>query len=106
VMWNFDTQKIAVSVKLNPGQRTHEECLDRGYINNIKPDVKTDPPTLQIDEPHILAADLDGQDLNVTADSKVVWRGTLPPVVLQFNGPVGLRSDNARVVFEYFVDPI
>jgi hypothetical protein len=23
VMWNFDTQKIAVSVNLNPGQRTH-----------------------------------------------------------------------------------
>jgi hypothetical protein len=37
VMWNFDSQKIAVSVKLNPGQRTHEECLDRGYINDIKP---------------------------------------------------------------------
>src|SRR6266702_2006158 len=28
VMWYFDTQKIAVSVKTNAGQRTHEECLD------------------------------------------------------------------------------
>jgi hypothetical protein len=103
VMWNFDTQKIAVSVKLNPGQRTHEECLDHGYINNIKPEAKADPPALRIDEPHILAADLDGQQLNVTADSKVVWRGTLPAVVLQFHGSVGLRSDNARVVFDYSV---
>jgi hypothetical protein len=42
VMWNFDTQKIAVSVKLNPGQRTHEECLDHGY-HGIKPRVWTAP---------------------------------------------------------------
>jgi hypothetical protein len=106
VMWNFDSQKVAVSVKLNPGQRTHEQCLDHGYINDIKPDVKADPPALQIDEPHTLAADLDGRHLNVTADSKVVWRGTLPLVALQFDGPVGLRSDNARVVFDYSMDQL
>jgi hypothetical protein len=105
VMWNFDTQKIAVSVKTNPGQRTHEECLDRGYINDIRADIKTDPPALHVDEPHILAAELDGQHLNVTADSRVVWRGTLPALVLQFHGPVGLRGDNAQVVFDCSVDP-
>ncbi len=104
VMWYFDTQKIAVSVKTNAGQRTHEECLDRGYINDIKADIKKDPPTLHVDEPHILAADLDGQQLHVTVDGKVVWRGTLPAMVLQLHGPVGLRSDNAQVVFDCFVD--
>jgi len=105
VMWNFDTQKIAVSVKTNPSQRTHEECLDRGYINDIRADIKTDPPALHVDEPHILAAELDGQHLNVTADGRVVWRGTLPALILQFHGPVGLRSDNAQVVFDCSVDP-
>ena len=105
VMWNFDTQRIAVSVKTNPGQRTHEECLDRGYINNIRAELKTDPPALRVDEPHILAADLDGQELKVTVDGREVWRGTLPAMVLQFHGPVGLRSDNVQVVFDYFVDP-
>ncbi len=104
VMWNFDTQKIAVSVKSNPGQRTHEACLDRGYINDIKAELKTDPPALHVDEPHMLAADLDGQQLHVTVDDKMVWRGTLPALVLQLHGPVGLRSDNAQVVFDYFVD--
>jgi len=104
VMWNFDTQKIAVSVKTNAGQRTHEECLDRGYINDIKADIKKDPPALHVDEPHILAADLDGQQLDVTVDGKVVWRGMLPAMVLQLHGPVGLRSDNAQVVFDCFVD--
>jgi len=105
VMWNFDTQKIAISVKTNPGQRTHEECLDRGYISDVRADIKTDPPALHVDEPHILAAELDGQHLSVTADGRVVWRGTLPALVLQFHVPVGLRSDNAQVVFDYSVDP-
>jgi hypothetical protein len=103
VMWNFDTQKIAVSVKLNPGQSTHEQCLDRGYINNIKPRVLAPPPVVHVDQPHTLAADLHGQELRVQADGVVVWEGTLVPVVLQFQGPVGLRSDNAHVVFDFLV---
>ncbi len=101
VMWNFDRQKIAVSVKLNPGQRTHEQCLDRGYINNIKPRASAPPPTVNAGQPHVLAAALTGQELVVKADNKVVWQGTLVPEVLGFSGPIGLRSDNARVVFDF-----
>ena len=103
-MWHFDMQRIAVSVKLNPGQRTHEDCLDRGYINNIKPLVAAPPPALRVDEPHTLYAELEGQELTVKADDKVVWQGTLPPVVLQFKGPVGIRSDNSHVAFDFLVD--
>jgi hypothetical protein len=104
VMWNFDTQKIAVSVKFNPGLRTHDECLDRGYIGRIKTRVSAPPPAVDVDQPHTLSADLEGQELTVGADGTIVWRGTLVPVVLEFTGPVGLRSDNARVVFDFFVD--
>jgi hypothetical protein len=103
VMWNFDTQRIAVSVKLNPGQRTHEDCLDRGYINNIKPRVNVPPSAVRADQPHILYAELEGKELTVKADGRVVWQGTLVPVVLQFKGPVGIRSDNAHVVFDFLV---
>lgn len=103
VMWNFDTQKIAVSVKLNPGQSTHEECLDHGYINNIKPRVKAAPPPLQVDQPHTLFADLQGLELTVKADGILVWQGTLVPVVLNFQGPVGIRSDNAHVLFDFLL---
>jgi len=103
VMWNFDTQKIAVSVKLNPGERTHADCLDRGYINNIKPTVSAPPPRVQVDQPHTLHADLQGLVLTVKADGSIVWRGTLVPVVRNFHGPVGLRSDNAHVVFDMSV---
>jgi hypothetical protein len=102
IMWHFaPDQKIAVSVKRNPGQRTHEECLDRGYINNIKPRVSAPPPPVHRDEPHSLRASMQGSDLKVTADERVIWEGDLGPVALQFDGPVGLRSDNARVVFDF-----
>jgi hypothetical protein len=101
VMWNFDTQKIAVSVKLNPGQRTHEDCLDRGYINNIKPSLSAAPPPVHVDQPHSLHAELMGQELVVKADDVRVWQGTLVPVVVEFDGPVGIRSDNAHVVFDF-----
>lgn len=101
VMWNFDTQKIAVSVKLNPGQRTHKDCLDHGYIS-AKPQVAVQPPVVNVDQPHALTASLVGQELTVTADGAMVWQGILMPAALQLKGPVGLRSDNARVIFDFF----
>lgn len=102
IMWHFaPDQKIAVSVKRNPGRRTHEECLDNGYINNIKPRVSALAPPVHPDEPHTLTASMAGSNLTVTADDKVVWQGDLGPVALEFDGPVGLRSDNAHVVFDF-----
>ena len=104
VMWHFaPDQKIAVSVKRNPGKRTHEDCLDNGYINNIKPRVSARPPAVRVDEPHTLSASMNGSALTVTADDIVVWQGDLGPVALEFDGPAGLRSDNAHVVFGFQV---
>jgi len=104
VMWHFSPdQKIAVSVKRNPGKRTHEDCLDNGYINNIKPRVSAVPRAVHPDQPHTLSASLRGSNLTVKADSSVVWEGSLGPVAMEFDGPVGLRSDNAHVVFEFLV---
>lgn len=102
VMWNFDTQTIAVSVKLNPGQRTHEDCLDRGYTR-VEPQLSVRPPAVGVDQPHTLSADLVGQALSVAADGTMVWQGTLIPAALDLKGPVGLRSDNSRVLFDFFV---
>jgi hypothetical protein len=102
VMWHFaPDQKIAVSVKRNPGQSTHEECLDNGYINDIKPRVSALAPSVHPDESHTLTASMTGSNLTVTADGKLVWEGDLGPVALEFDGPVGLRSDNAHVVFDF-----
>jgi len=102
IMWHFSPdQKIAVSVKRNPGKRTHEDCLDNGYINNIKPRVSAPPPLVHPDQPHTFSACMSGSNLTVTADNRVVWQGDLGPVALEFDGPVGLRSDNAHVVFDF-----
>ena len=102
IMWHFaPDQKIAVSVKRNPGKRTHEECLDYGYINNIKPRVSAQPSPVHVDQPHVLSASMTGSNLLVTADNRVVWQGDLGRVALEFDGPVGVRSDNAHVVFDF-----
>jgi hypothetical protein len=104
IMWHFaPDQKIAVSVKRNPGQRTHEECLDRGYINNIEARVSAPSPPVHPDEPRSLSASMQRSNLTVMADEHVVWQGDLGPVAMEFNGPVGLRSDNARVIFDFAV---
>ena len=105
VMWHFaPDQKIAVSVKRNPGQSTHRECLDHGYISSFKPRISANVRPAQANQPHTLSASLNGSNLTVTADDTVVWDGDLGPVALEFDGPVGLRSDNARVVFDFLVN--
>ena len=105
VIWHFaPKQGVAVSVKRNPGQRTHEDCLDHGYINNIRPRVALVPPPVRPGEPHTLSASMNGSDLTVIADNRVVWAGDLGPVALEFDGPVGLRSDNAHVLFDFLAN--
>ncbi|HKD50542.1 MAG TPA: hypothetical protein VKB90_07085 [Candidatus Acidoferrum sp.] len=104
VMWHFaPDQKIAVSIKRNPGKRTHAECLDRGYVNNLKPRLSDAPPAVEPNQPHVLTATVSGSDLSVTADNKLVWWGDLGPVALTLRGPVGLRSDNARLLFDLLI---
>ena len=104
VMWHFaPDKKIAVSVKRNPGESTHEQCLDHGYINKFQPRVSKQPKPVSPDQRHTLGASMRGSELKVTADDEIVWEGDLGKVALEFDGPVGLRSDNAHVVFDFFV---
>lgn len=103
VMWHFaPDEKIAVSVKRNPGESTHEQCLDHGYINKFQPRVSAQPKAVRTDQPHTLSASMHGSELTVTADGKTVWEGDLGKVALEFDGPVGLRSDNAHAAFDFF----
>lgn len=100
-MWHIEPDsRIAVSVKRNPGQRTHEECDARGYVN-IKPRASITPPAIRPGESHTLRADLRGTELTLVADGKVAWEGNVGNGIAAFNGPVGLRTDNARFEFEY-----
>ncbi|MFI5014060.1 MAG: hypothetical protein ACHQAY_17120 [Hyphomicrobiales bacterium] len=100
--WHIEPDaKFGVSIKRNIGKRTHEECHADGYVT-IKPRAGVTLPQLRPGETHSLRADLKGSALTLTADGKTVWDGDLGPRIMEFDGPVGLRTDNARFEFAYF----
>ena len=101
VMWHFEptASRIEILTKQNVGKSTSAQCGDAGYTV-----IKQIPvPYAQVDVPHTLHAEMQGTSLTVTADGKPIFSDTLPAFVAGFNGPVGFRSDNAHVVFDYTV---
>ncbi len=102
VMWHIEPDtRIAVSIKRNPGQHTHQECDARGYVN-MTPRSRIVLPKILPGALHSLRAELRGQELSVVGDGNVVWEGNVGIGIAAFDGPVGLRTDNARFEFEYF----
>lgn len=103
-MWRIEPEaELAVSVKRNPGKRTHQECHAKGYVT-VAPAFSVQPPELGVGEWHDLRADLRGVELTLVADGAIVWRGAVPASIIDFDGPSGLRTDNARLEFELFAD--
>jgi hypothetical protein len=101
-MWHIEPDsKIAVSVKRNPRMATHEQCGANGYVN-ITPLVDVVRPQIGPGPSHRLRAELHDTDLTLFADDAMVWQGNLGTQRIDFNGPVGLRTDNARFEFEFF----
>lgn len=100
-MWHIEPDaKIAVAVKRNPGKRTHPQCHDGGYVP-IKARTSKDLPKIRAGESHTLRAELHGNDLTLVADGRVVWEGAVGNSISDIDGPVGLRTDNARFELEY-----
>jgi hypothetical protein len=100
VMWRLEPKNaLVVSIKSNPGMRTHAECGTHGY-RNVVPARSTTIPEIRPGESHrlraVLAADADS--LEVLIDGASVWSGSLGPQAAGFDGPVGLRTDNVRLV--------
>jgi hypothetical protein len=103
-MWHIEPDgKLGVSVKRNPGKQTHEECHADGYVT-VRPGFSAPVPKLAVGEWHDLRADLRATELTLFADGATVWRGALPAVIDEFDGPSGLRTDNARFEFEFLSD--
>lgn len=106
VMWHVEPRPgIEVAVKHNPGLHDHPACGDRGYAF-VKPDRALVPAPIQPDTWHSLSARLQGRTLEVSADGTIAWQGSLPATALEFDGPVGLRSDNGRFRFRYMTAPM
>jgi len=99
VMWRIAPEsRLVVQVKRNPGRRTHAECHTEGY-RTVRAEESKPCPELTPKEEHRLSAALEGEELRVEADGRRVWEGHLGKDVLEFDGPVGLRSDNAALEF-------
>src|SRR6266851_2815558 len=99
-MWRIEPEsKLVVSIKTNPLQHTSAECGNRGY-RNIKPRRSAPVPALRSGETHTLRAEMNGAEMKVSVDNSLVWQGSVGPDALAFDGPVGIRSDNARLQIE------
>jgi hypothetical protein len=94
VMWHIEpTQGIFVAVKSNPGQCKPAECGDRGYIS-VKAATYRKPSPIGEGQSRKLRARIDGVQISVWVDDVLAWQGDLPKEAFEFDGPVGLRSDN------------
>jgi hypothetical protein len=104
-MWRIEPEsKLVVSVKSNPGQHTSAQCGNRGY-QNIKPTRSKPVRILNPGDTHTLRAEMNGAELRVFADKSLVWEGSVGPEALTFDGPVGIRSDNARLQIDLETGP-
>ena len=94
-MWQAGGGRLAVSIKSNPGARTHADCGARGYTD-LAPALARSP-ALALGVRHVLAARIEGDVLVATADGDEVWRGGLPAAAAALVGPIGLRTDNVML---------
>jgi hypothetical protein len=105
VMWRISpVSTLMVSVKSNPGQHRHAECGNSGYTN-VKGTLKRPLPKIEEGSEHSLRATLDGTSLVVYVNGAAAWEGNIGDDALRFDGPVGLRSDNARFDFQFIAPP-
>lgn len=96
-MWRIEPEsRLVVQVKTNPGQHTSAECSNRGY-HNVKPQHETRVPALRVGDKHMFRAEMTGDLLRVFVDDGVVWEGRVGEDAMRFDGPVGIRSDNAHL---------
>jgi hypothetical protein len=96
VMWHIEPSPgVVVSVKSNPGQSRHAECGDRGY-SFLAPRSSRPAPRVEPGQSHVLGAEIRGRALLVKTDGVQSWEGELPAAAFDFDGPVGVRSDNGE----------
>lgn len=94
VMWRlYPKPKLDVSIKLNPGARTHRDCGVHGYTT-IEPTRIGVLPDLAPGTQHELRAEIRDDGIVAWIDGRVMWRGPMPAEAHDLSGPAGVRSDN------------
>lgn len=103
-MWRIEPEsKLVVSVKTNAGQQSSAECANHGY-RTVKPTFAAATPRLAPGQTHRLLAQIRDQELRAFIDGNIVWEGTLGSAARDLRGPVGVRSDNARLEFTLSIE--
>ncbi len=101
VIWRVEPEsKLVVSVKRNPSQHTSAQCTNHGY-SNVKPAKASPVPHLQPGSSHTLRAEMKNAELRVYLDNKEVWEGDVGADAAALEGPVGIRTDNVHLEFDY-----
>jgi hypothetical protein len=103
VMWHIQPDaRLVVAVKRNPGKRIHAECGAGGYTT-IKPQIEVPLPPIILDSAHTLRAVLHANVVEAHTDGKLALSARIDQPALDFDGSVGLRTDNARFRFQFLV---
>jgi hypothetical protein len=100
-MWRIEpTRGLNISVKSNPGKHESSVCGDAGYTQ-LEARELHEVQVIETDSEHTLRAGISGTDFKVYADGKLSWAGKLPAEAFDFDGPVGIRSDNGVFDMEF-----
>jgi hypothetical protein len=101
-MWRFAPKAgVVVQVKSNPGEHDSQTCKNHGYRDIAPNSVRTvDAPA--IGRTYLLRAEMERSTLSVSIDGKVVWQGDVGSDAVALEGPVGVRSDNAKLSLALF----
>jgi hypothetical protein len=100
-MWRFEPKnEVVVSLKRNDGKTTHAQCGANGY-ENVAPERHVAPAPVRVGQSRTLRAKVTGDRMRVLVDDKVVWEGKLPAKALAFDGPTGMRTDNAKLELDF-----
>jgi hypothetical protein len=101
-MWRFaPAPGVVVQVKSNPAQHESQTCHNSGY-GDVRPSFarKIDAPV--VGRTYRLKAEMESSTLAVKIDGSLVWQGRLDSRAVADAGPVGVRSDNAKLSLTLF----
>jgi hypothetical protein len=96
-MWRFAPKAgVVVQVKSNPGEHDSQTCRNHGY-RDIAPSLARPVDAPALGRTYLLRAEMERSTLAVSIDGKAVWQGDLGSDAAALVGPVGVRSDNAKL---------
>lgn len=96
---------LSVQVKRNPGRQTSAQCGNEGYTTVATRNIAAPVPGAK----HKIRASMTdsrvGTSVSIRVDDQPEWRVNIDAALLGFDGPAGVRSDNAHLKFKLLAPP-